>query len=344
MLKLEIGDLSPILRDFGILSPAAALTELQRYDYESQGPDTREVRLILRVETGDGRSLVLRLKNEPDAPQALMEAQSRFAALLREKGVETPRAYRAGENYTRRYDLKGYPVVAALENFASGELTVVDLPTAEETGALLARMHHIAEAENAHVDGPVLFDPLGRNDLFRFSLFTDLGDFLRETDAALYGEILRRHGLLRERIRVLEQAPRYAVQGDISDCNLYRTPDGRLGIFDYNNCGDNGLFADAVMQAVFEARLMDYPDGMEDREARILAAFLRGYDRERPFTRKERALYPSLCGLINAFWLSDLKWDEDSLEELVKAGDRETARARMEGILRKLTELPEMPV
>ena len=121
MLKLEIGDLSPILRDFGILSPAAALMELLRYDYESQGPDTREVRLILRVETGDGRSLVLRLKNEPDAPQALMEAQSRFAALLREKGVETPRAYRAGEYYTRRYDLKGYPVVAALEGNGKGD-------------------------------------------------------------------------------------------------------------------------------------------------------------------------------------------------------------------------------
>ena len=344
MLKLEIGDLSPILRDYGILSPAAAQTELQRYDYESKGPDTREVRLILRVETGDGRSLVLRLKNEPEAPQKLMEAQSRFAALLRERGIETPLAYRAREDYTRRYDLKGYPVVAALEDFVSGELTVVDLPAAEETGALLARMHNIAEAEDAHVDGPVLFDPLGRNDLFRFSLFTDLGDFLRETDAALYREILRRHDLLRERIRVLEQAPRYAVQGDISDCNLYRTGDGRLGVFDFNNCGDNGLFADAVMQAVFEARLMDYPEDLEDRENRILEAFLRGYDRERPFTPAERKLYPSLFGLISAFWLSDLKWDEDSLEELVKAGDRETARARMEGILGKLTELPEMPV
>ena len=134
------------------------------------------------------------------------------------------------------------------------------------------------------------------------------------------------------------------MQGDISDCNLYRTPDGRLGIFDYNNCGDNGLFADAVMQAVFEARLMDYPEDLPDRENRVLAAFLRGYHRERPFTREERALYPSLYSLINAFWLSDLKWDEDSLEAKVKAGDRETAKARMEGILRKLTELPEMPV
>ena len=344
MLTLTPEEISPILMDYGILSPAAVLTELQRYDYARKGPDTREVRLILRVETGDGRSLVLRLKNEPEAPQALMEAQSRFAGLLREKGIETPRAYRAGEDYTRRYDLNGYPVVAALEDFAPGELKTVDLSTAEETGALLARMHSIAEAENAHVDGPVLFDPLGRNDLFRFSLFTDLGDFLRETDAGLYGDILRRHDLLRERIRILDRAPRYAVQGDISDCNLYRTGDGRLGIFDFNNCGDNGLFADGVMQAVFEARLMDYPENLEDRENRILAAFLRGYDRERPFTREERALYPCLYGLINAFWLSDLKWDEDSLEARVKAGDREAVRARMEGILRKLTELPEMPV
>ena len=134
------------------------------------------------------------------------------------------------------------------------------------------------------------------------------------------------------------------MQGDISDCNLYRTGDGRLGVFDFNNCGDNGLFADAVMQAVFEARLMDYPEDLEDREARVLSAFLRGYDRERPFTREERALYPDLYGLINAFWLSDLKWDEDSLEAKVKAGDRETAKARMEGIMEKLTALPEMPV
>ena len=341
MLTLNPGEVSPILRDFGILSPAAALTELQRYDYTEGGPD---VRLILRADTEDGGRFVLRLRREPEVTRTLAEAQSRFARLLRDRGLETPRVLRSEGFFLREYALSGSKVLVNLEEYASGELTLVDLPTAEETGALLARMHNIAEAEKAHVDGPVLFDPLRRNDLFRFSFFTDLGGFLRETDETLYREIVDRYYALRGKIQALDRVPRYAVQGDISDCNLYRTPDGRLGIFDYNNCGDNGLFPDAAMQAVFEARLMDYPEDLEDREARVLSAFLRGYDRERPFTREERELWPSLYGIINAFWLSDLRWDADSLEALVKAGEREAVHARMEGILRKLTELPEMPV
>ena len=53
MLKLERRDLSSILEDFGLSAGAAAgFAELQRYDYADKGPDTREVRLILRVETG----------------------------------------------------------------------------------------------------------------------------------------------------------------------------------------------------------------------------------------------------------------------------------------------------
>ncbi len=340
MLTLTPGEVTPILRDFGVLSPAAALTELQRYDYTEGGPD---VRLILRADTEDGSSYVLRLRREPEVTRALAEAQSRFARLLRDRGVETPRVLRSEGVFVREYRLHGYRVLVNLEEFVPGELTLVALPTAEETGALLARMHNIAEGENVHVDGPVLFDPLRRNDLFRFSLFTDQGNFLRQTDETLYREIIRRYYVLRGKIQVLDRAPRYAVQGDISDCNLYRTGEGRLGIFDFNNCGDNGLFADAVMQAVFEARLMDYPEDLPDREARILSAFLRGYQGERPFTREERELWPSLYGIINAFWLSDLKWDPDSLEALVKVGDREAVHTRMEGILRKLTELQEMP-
>ena len=39
--------------------------------------------------------------------------------------------------------------------------------------------------------------------------------------------------------------------------NLYQAASGEIGVFDFNRCGDNNLFCDAVMQAVFEARLMD---------------------------------------------------------------------------------------
>ena len=345
MLRVNNEDLAPILEDFGINAKIAGITELQRYDYESQGPETREVRLILRVETTDSRSLVLRLKNEPDASLKLIEAQSRFAQLLRSRGIETPRAYRAGENYTRRYALNGYDVVAALEDFVPGELSGVDLKTAEETGALLARMHCIAEAEDAHVPGEVLFDPLRRNDLFSVEDFAAHGAFLSDLDEVLYRDTQRQTEVLFARLRTLESAPRYAVQGDISDCNLYRTAEGRLGVFDFNRCGDSVLYFDAVMQALFEARLMDYPEDMGPaREKRILSAFLRGYDRVRPFTRVERELYPALYALISAFWLGDLRWDEGSLTAAVKAGDRERARYWLETVHRRAYELPEMPV
>ena len=61
-------------------------------------------------------------------------------------------------------------------------------------------------------------------------------------------------------------------------CNLFQTLSGQIGIFDFNRCGDNNLFCDAFMQAVFEARLMEYPDGAGDKiRPEILSAFLRGY-------------------------------------------------------------------
>ena len=345
MLTIHKEDLAPILEDYGVAGGLAGLAELQRYDYESLGPDAREVRLILRADLEDGRSLVLRLKNEPDAPLALMEAQSRFAQLLRAKGVETPRACRSGDAYARRYDLHGYPVIAVLEDFVPGEIKAVDLRTAEDTGALLARMHNIAEACDAHVDGEVLFDPLMRNDLFSTEDFTAYEPFLTALDDSLYRDILLRQEQLFSRLRTRENAPRFAVQGDISDCNLYRTAAGRLGIFDFNRCGDNVPFFDAVMQGVFEARLMDYPEDLgPDREQRVLTAFLRGYDRERPFTAEERALYPALYALIDAFWLGDIRWNEGSLWKCAEAGDREGAKAWMETIHRRIWAAPEMPL
>ena len=345
MLTVNTNELSAILADYGLPGGAAGFAELQRYDYEYKGPDPREVRLILRVDTEDGRSLVLRLKNESDAPLKLIEAQSRFAQLLRSRGIETPRSYRAGEGYARQYALNGYEVVATLEDWMPGELKTVDPETAEATGALLARMHGIAEAENAHVDGEVLFDPLRRNDLFSVEDFSARGAFLRDLDEALYRDTLRQGEALLTRLRAWEDAPRYAVQGDISDCNLYRTAAGELGVFDFNRCGDNVLFFDAVMQALFEARLMDYPEDLgEDREQQILSAFLRGYDRVRPFTRQERELYPALYALISAFWLGDLRWDEGSLVKAVEAGDRERVRYWLETVHLRAQDLPELPL
>ena len=337
MLKITEADINGIFTDFGIPGRCRSFEELQRYDYEDSDPTGRSVRLIVKAETEDGRPYVLRFKNEEDVTPDIVEAQSRFAAALRERGIETPWVYASDGRFARVYGIGGYEVIVTAEEFVPGEVRVVDAETAERTGMLLARMHNIAEEADLHVENEVLFDPLTGNDLFDHEMFSKHESVLKEIDAELYDSIEREHARLAKAVRALEAEPRYAVQGDISDCNLYYTEKGELGVFDFNRSGDNSLFADAAMQAIFEARLMDYPPEIEaDPEPVILPAFLRGYGRVRPFTKEQRALFPCLYALVSAFWLGDLKWCGESLEKAVSSGDAEAVHGHMKRVLGRL--------
>ena len=327
MFTVERPDVERVLRDYGIPEALRDFSELQRYHYERYDPASREVRLILRL-TLEGRApLVLRFKCEEDVTQALLESQCRFAQTLRENGVPTPRQYRTEGCFTRWSTVGGYEVLAALEDFAEGQLTVVDAAAAEQTGALLAKTHRIAETLDLHVANRVLFDPFAENDLFDVEGFRSVGASLSGEDRALFDRILEKYDAVMDRLAPLRQAPRCAVQGDISDCNLYRTPAGEIGLFDFNRCGDNVLLCDAVMQALFEARLMDYPEELgPEREQRILAAFWRGYRSQRTLSPEEERLCPTLAALIRAFWSMDIRWREDSLLNAHENGDLPTVR------------------
>ena len=337
--------LSPILADFGISAQIADFTELQRYHYEKEDPASKEVRLIVKVQLADGRALVARFKNEADVTRELVDAQSRFARLLAAHGVETPAVYSSHGQYARWYAINGYDVIVTVEDFVCGELRAVTPEIAGKTGALLARMHNIAESAQFHVQNSVLFDPLGENDLFSFEVFAAQKAALSAVDKALYEDIARECERLMQKVRLWESGPKYAVQGDISDCNLYQTASGRIGVFDFNRCGDAVLYYDAVMQAIFEARLMDYPEELAGRqEVTILPAFLQGYHRERPFSRQQRESFPDLYALVSAFWLGDMKWNENSLCRAVEAQNAVAMRQWMEEIHRRLCSRREMPL
>ena len=324
MFTVNKNDISSILKDFGIPSKITDFTELQRYHYEEDDPSSKEVRLILKVDLDNGQSFVVRFKNEDDVTLDIINAQSQFAKLLADQSIETPTAYMANGQYAQWYSINGYDVIVTVENFVDGELHTVDEGIAEKTGSLLARMHNIAEEADFHVQSDVLFDPLKRNDLFSFQAFEAQKDFLLVLDEALYHDIVQEYAHVFQKVRIFENEPRYAVQGDISDCNLYQTAEGRIGVFDFNRCGDNVLYYDAVMQAVFEARLMDYPKEIAGKqESIILSAFLKGYQKERPFTKEQREVFPYFYALVSAFWLSDMKWDENSLCHAVETGDTE---------------------
>ena len=279
------------------------------------------------------------------APQEIIEAQSRFAALLHEYGIETPKVYTSSDgHFAQCYTINGYNVVVTVENFEDGEIKVVDPKTAKETGELLAKMHNIAEEVDFHVQNKVLFDPLSENELFSFDAFVRHRDRLLTIDRNLYQEIVQKHTWLISQIKPLGNKLRYAVQGDISDCNLYRTRSGRLGVFDFNRCGDNHLFFDAVMEALFDARLMDYPDELAGHQEEIIfSAFLEGYQQIRTFTTEQKKIFPYLYALINAFWGDDMKWTDRNRTITVENADDASVHQWMKEIYRRESELHRIP-
>ena len=83
--------------------------------------------------------------------------------------------------------------------------------------------------------------------------------------------------------------------------------------------------------------VMDYPKDKEDHfESKILESFLAGYCSVRSFTAEEQKLYPYLRAIIDAFWSSDIRWNEDSLMNAQEAGDVESVRRWLSIIYERL--------
>lgn len=292
----------------------------------------------MKLELTSGPALVVRLKNEADVTLEIVERQSRFAQALREGNILTPAQYRSSGAFARRYEICGSEVIVTVEQFAENEIKLVDAETAKATGILLAKMHSVSEKQDLHVCNPVLFDPFSRNDLFDYNSFQALEREIDKARFPLFQRITEKYHSYMDILAPLKSQPRFAVQGDISNCNLYRDSSGEIGVFDFNRCGDNNLFCDAVMQAVFEARLMDYSDDIGDSlRPEILDSFWQGYRSIRDFSEEQKIYYFYLHEVIQAFWSSDIRWNEDSLINVVKNQDKDGTQRWLEVIWQRLT-------
>ncbi len=338
MFKIAPSVVASILHDYNISERISNISELQRYHYERDNPNSKEVRLILKVDFEDTPSVVIRLKNEKGVTTELIESQSRFSDILNQNGIHTPTQYRANGKFANPYSIDGYDVIVTVEQFVANEIKIVDESVALKTGELLAKTHAIAEQNDIHIKNDVLFNPFEHNDLFAFDTFITLENFFDDDNKILFRQIVDLYSSYLEVLAPLRKRRKYAVQGDISNNNLYLTQQGEVGIFDFNRAGDNILFCDAVMQSVFESRLMDYPiDKEDDFEKRISSSFWNGYRSVRDFTKEEQKLYPYLYAIIDAFWSFDILWSENSLLNLCKAGDRKHIKKQLSLILKRLT-------
>lgn len=333
MLIVDNNILQNILKEYDITEKIISTEELLRYNYENQSPQTKFVRLMIKCSFADRNSVVIKLKQEKDVTKPQITQQVEFSQHLLAKGVQTAHFYRCGDTYVLTKTIHEYKVFITIEDFCPGEIKVISLELIQKIGALLATAHNISEKDCCHVNAPVLFDPFSHNDLFSHEKFLESEAFFQNQDANLFAEIERQYQFCLEQLAPLKGRNRYAVQGDFSDCNLYLTDKVDVGMFDFNRCGDAILFCDAIMQGVFISRLMEYDQPLTEEYAeKLFQHFLRGYHQARPFSEEEFGFIPYLYAIISAFWLPDIAFSDNSLLELLKAGETEKAK----NVLRKI--------
>ena len=64
MFTLTDKDIRMILRDYKIQAESFTFEELERYHYEEEEEESRQVRLIVKLNLNGDKPLVLRIKNQ----------------------------------------------------------------------------------------------------------------------------------------------------------------------------------------------------------------------------------------------------------------------------------------
>ena len=164
MFEVTLADIRKIVNEYSIDECPTAFYELQRYNYDEENKDSKEVRLIIKVVFEKHSAVVIRFKNERNVTKKHIEAQCRFAVQLSKGGIKTPYIYHIDGHYANDYHINGYDVIVTIEDFCDGEVKAVDEKIARMTGVLLAQMHNVSKKMNLHVYDKVMFNPLLRNE------------------------------------------------------------------------------------------------------------------------------------------------------------------------------------
>ena len=180
---------------------------------------------------------------------------------MRENGFETRWATtcRAGNLPSR-----GSSTVVCSRSLSSdlveNEIKRVNEHTAYLTGRQLARTHDISEKNDCHVKNEVIFDFFAANDLFDVDEFRGLAGKLPEKEKERAVKLIHFADDIYAKLAPIRFRPRYAVQGDISDCNTYLTPDGNIG-FRSTTTVPGRIFSSRTLSCKDGSRLISWITG-----------------------------------------------------------------------------------
>lgn len=335
--KVKDVDIREILGLYGITSDFCEKVEYISYNGE-HGDDL--VKNIFSVLLKSGNRIVIKILREHadlDKDRTKIENQSRFSEFMREKGIRTPKRYMANGRYCNQYIYNTIPCNVIIEDWCGEEIKEINTEIAYKIGELMARMHMFSLKNECRIGCGTLFsaaywnDVDGYRDFCRICEDTNLDQAVVEAITKLRSEKL-------DSIRaVWDLLPKAAVQGDVSINNLVY--DKELIIFDYNNAGDEVLVSDFVMEGLLTAYEMDIPKDADERyKKQLFRKMVEGYLSVRKLSRLEADTAWTIYTLYNALWFSKIVYSEDSLKNLVKKKNYESANRLLNQILSDLSE------
>ena len=336
--KFPESDIKAVLKLYGFDMIFSEQKEYLNY-YEEYGWN---VKVVLSVLLESGKRVVIKIVNIKGdnllEKREKTEKQSAFSEFMRKNGIITPKYYTANGKYCNEYVYNNLPCNVTVEDWCGEEITEINTEISYKIGELMARMHILSLNNNYEIGCGTLFSAAHQNDVDAYEDFCKIceNEYL---DRAVIEQIKKHRNEKLKAIRsVWDKLPRVAVQGDISINNLVYGKDV-LTVFDYNNAGDVVLVSDLVLEGLLTAYEMDLPKGIDQSvREQFFPALLKGYLSVRQLSEEEADVAWSIYTLYHSLWFSRIKYNEDSLEKLVKKGDYLSANRLLVQMLADITE------
>lgn len=299
------------------------------------------VKIILSVLLKGRKRVVIKILNEQGdllENRAKIEKQSAFSELMRKNGIITPMRYMSNGKYCNEYLYNNILCNVTVEDWCGEEIKEINVDISYKIGELMARMHIVSLENKFEIGYGTLFSAAYRNDVDVFENFCKICKN-EHLDQSVVEQIKNLRNKKLDVLRaVWDSLPKAAVQGDISINNLVYG-ENELTVFDYNNAGDEVLISDLVLEGLLTAYEMDIPKGTEQScREQFFPALLKGYLSQRKLSEEEADAAWIVYTLYHSLWFTRIVYSEDSLEELVKKKDYESANRLLMQMLDDMTE------
>lgn len=298
---------------------------------------TLEAKFVIKADLSNSQSFVVKFIRQNMNPHDVIEKQSRFSEHLRSRGILVPKRYKNNGVFCSTCSLNGLMFDVTVEDYVGEEIKFIDNNLVYKVGQLMARNHCIAEEDKLLINASTLFDAVGHNEV---SGYNDLVRLKNEglINQKIFNDINSVYEKKINRLKTLWGVlPKYATQGDYSLNNLTFIGN-ELGVFDFNNAGDETLIGDMILEGLLVAYEHDdlASDLADGDKLNLFRSFVNGYISQRPLSDKEKYAFNDIYAIAKGMWFSRILYNDDSLEKLLKNHEHEKAEVLLQKIYQDL--------